>query len=195
MFILWLFMGSAVVSYILYLEFRIQARTIADVIAVARKVDAAELAEILDPQKETNLRESMAAADFRAEQKIQLRILCEYLRRMGFNAMLVLSWAYAEQQRAYRCGTEDDGRMRSIEEAIMAGTRFRFYFVCTLPKVLLRLLLSRCPLLVINKCDLREIGERDGITLYRQLVNAAASLAGLHGDKMQGQVTAALGAF
>ena len=188
-------MGAAVVSYILYLEFRIEARTLSEVITVARKVDLTELADILDLKKEANLRDSMPAAEFKFEQRVQLRILYEYLRRMGFNAMLVLSWAYAEQQRAYRSGAGDDTRMKSIEEAIAAGTRFRFYFVCTLPKVLLRLLLSRCPLLAVTKCDLREAGERDGIALYRQLINAANSLAGLHGVQMQGQVTSALGVF
>jgi hypothetical protein len=63
-------------------------------------------------------------------------MLFEYLRRMGFNAIALLDWAYAEQKRQQNPGMPaDQEQIRIIHEIIQTGPEFRFYAAVAVSKL------------------------------------------------------------
>src|SRR5579883_2863374 len=100
-------------------QFRFSPQTVGDLIAIIRLVDERELEDLLDQAKEDNLRAGITAHSFRKAQRARARLLFEYLRRMGFNAMAVLVWSYAEQERLRSPGMPTDPEQaRSIDQIV-----------------------------------------------------------------------------
>lgn len=114
----------------------------------------------------------------------------EYLRRMAFNALVILFWAYAEQEKLEGPGMPQDAtKARAIRDVTKAGTVFRLYAVIALTKLTCRLFLDGLKLKRVRKiADLRRANEIDGLEEYRRLVSAAVALGVSHGDDAQEQL-------
>lgn len=182
----WILIAIAFALYGLYLVFRVDVVSVNEVVALIRKVELAEVVDILDLQKEQNVRECLRTELFREEQQKQLRIYSEYLRRMGFNVLLVLSWAYH-----HRGKDESEEYGLIIEELITHGTTFRFYFIFTFIKVLCRTLICRYRL--VSRHDLRIFRRTDGLAVYQAVVRTAIALAHCEGAEAQARLANALG--
>jgi hypothetical protein len=194
MFAVWLLIAFAAGYCVIYREFfQVDAKSITDVIALARPVGESEIADLLNSKVEANLRESLSKQEFRNHQKLRLRIILDCLRRMGFNAMLILSWAYAEQERLSVSGPESTDEDEAINEAIAAGIQFRFYFVFTLPKLLLCHLIGLyTPRSQVSLTILKEMSSVDGLVTYRRLMDAARAVSLRYGPQLQERMTFAL---
>ena len=166
-------------SYLLFAHlFRPSPRSVVDVIAIVRRVEEGELEDLFDELKDENLRTNLPAARFQDEQRRRARLLFEYLRRMSFNSLAVLAWAYAEQERLHGPGMhEDQAQARRVHDLIQAGTECRVYCVVAISKLACRLLLAAFRIASIRTLTtMRHAGSIDGLNAYRRLANAVASL-------------------
>lgn len=168
-------------------------RTIADVIAGVQRIDDAEVEDLMDPKKETNLCASLSADRFKEEQRRRSRLLFEYLRRMAFNALVLLCWAHAEEDRFQISGSpEDVKRANAIKAIIGIGIQFRFYVLLTRAKLCLWITFDRWVMPGSGLAPLRTMNERDGIKLYRDLIAAADDLSACYGDDCRLRLAVAL---
>ena len=111
-------------------------------------------------------------------------MLFEYLRRMGFNAIALLDWAYAEQKKYQNPGMPaDQDQMRTIHEIIQTGPEFRFCVAVALSKLSVRLLLDELRIVRIRRLSsLRHAAGIDGLDAYRSLAQAAVALSNAQGN-------------
>ncbi|MGC2741656.1 MAG: hypothetical protein WA672_00610, partial [Candidatus Angelobacter sp.] len=141
-------------------------------------VDEGELEDLFDQTKEDNLRVAPAFR-FHEAQRARARLLFEYLRRMGFNSMALLVWAYAEQKRVQSPGMPRNEELaQNIREIIDLGTEVRFYFILALSKLSVQLLLDELRVVRIrNLPRLRHAAGIDGLESYRRLAQTAVALS------------------
>lgn len=123
--------------------FRFHPQTVSEVIALARFVDQKELEDLASAVIEDNLRASLPARRFRAEQRKRAILLLEYLRRMSYNSWVTLSWAYQLQDRSQGLLAANGSLTVAIADALAAAAPFRLYSLRFLPRLALRILLSR----------------------------------------------------
>jgi hypothetical protein len=169
----------------LWKPFRFTPRTVADLIAAVERVDVLELDGLLDETKEQNLRTGSSAKRFRQGQRSRARLLFEYLQRMSFNALLILSWSYAEQERVLSPGMpQDEENIRAVEELIRAGTELRIYAIVALAKLLWRLLLDGLRIAPLRRiARLRYAAKIDGLDAHGRFATAAAKLGATEGNE------------
>jgi hypothetical protein len=181
-----LFLAPFVLAcFILVLQqrFRFSARTVTDLIAVVRCLDERELEDLFDQTKEDNLRVGRPVLRFHEAQRARARLLFEYLRRIGFNSMALLVWAYEEQKRVQSPGMPRNEELaQNIYEIIDLGTEVRFYFVVALSELSVRLLLDELRIVRIrNLPRLRHAAGIDGLESYRRLAQTAVALSAAQG--------------
>lgn len=167
--------------FILFLQqrFRCSARTVIDLVCIIRPVNELDLEDLFDQTKEDNLSLGTTAIRFHKVQRQRARMLFEFLRRMGFNAMVLLDWAYAEQKRYQNPGMPaDQEQVRAIHEIIETTPEFRFYVAVALSKLSVRLLLDELRIVRIRRLSsLRHAAGIDGLDSYRSLAQAAVALS------------------
>ena len=175
-------------------RFRFSPRTAAEVIAIVRCVDEGELEDLFDQSKEENLRAAASATRFYETQRARARLLFEYLRRMGFNSMALLVWAYAEQKRLQSAGMpENQEQARIIGEIVAIGTGFRLYFVVAMSRLSVRLLLDQLRVVRIRRLSrLQYVSGIDGLDSYRKLAQAAVALTVAQGSNAGARLAALL---
>jgi hypothetical protein len=169
----------------LWRPFRLTPRTVAELIAAVERVDALELDGLLDETKEQNLQTGSSAARFQRAQRSRARLLFEYLQRMSFNSLLILSWSYAEQERVLSPGMPpDEETIRAVEELIRAGTELRIYAIVALAKLSWRLLLDGLRIATLRRiAGLRYAAKIDGLDAHGRLATAAARLGATEGSE------------
>lgn len=128
------------------------------------------------------------------EQRARAWLLFEYLRRTGFNALIILSWAHAEQEKIERPGmSKDEQRAGIISEIVDAGAACRLYMAFALSTLSWRILLDGLRIAPVRTItDLRLAAEIDGLETYRRFANAAAALSSEHGADAHRQLVAVL---
>jgi hypothetical protein len=180
--------------YLLFQKLFCFPRGVTDVIAMVRRVDDREFDDLLNKPKEDILRANSSAIGFKQEQRARAWLFFEYLRRMGFNALIILSWAHAEQEKIERPGmSKDEKRAGMISEIVDAGTACRLYMLLALSKLSWRILLDELGIAPVRAItDLRLAAEIDGLETYRRLANAAAALSATHGADAHRQLVALL---
>jgi hypothetical protein len=182
----WLLFGVIFTALLYVLAerlFRFPACKLHHVIAAVRLTHEEEFSDLMDAMKEANLRTALSRKQFRQEQGVRIRLAFEYLRRMSFNSLIILSWAYAEQASFLNAGsTEDQERAYIIEEIIQAGIEFRIYSIFGLLKLILWIAfrMYQWPLLPVPSiADMREMANVDGVYAYSRVITAAGYLAHL----------------
>ena len=172
--------------------FQLSPRTAADVIAVVHWVNEHELEDLLDPLKQVNLLSSRRER-FR-QLRERARLLREYLRRAAFNALMVLRWGYAEFDRYRSPGMpEETDRVRLLQEMTEACLEFRLYFLVTLGRLSLWMLLHPVNIIPVGGiATMRQLGGIDGLETYQRITHAAESLSLLYGEDAQRQLRTAL---
>ncbi len=192
-----LFLASLLLAcFTLFIQqrFRCSARTVTDLLGILRCVDERDLEDLFDQTKEDNLSLGTPAIRFHEAQRQRARMLFEYLRRMGFNAIALLDWAYAEQKRLQGPGmAADQEQLRTIHEIIQTGPEFRFCAAVALSKLSVLLLLEELRIVRIRCLSkLRHAAGIDGLELYRSLVQAAVALSAAQGSNAGAQLAALL---
>ncbi len=180
--------------YLLFHKLFCFSRGVTDVIAMVRQVDEREFDDLLNKTREDILRANSSALGFKQEQRARAWLLFEYLRRTGFNALVILCWAYAEEEKL-ECPemSKDEVRAGMISEIIDAGTACRLYVLFALSKLSWRILLDGLRIAPVRAItDLRLAAEIDGIETYRRFANAAAALSSEHGANAHRQLIALL---
>jgi hypothetical protein len=174
-------------------QFRFSPRTASDAIAIVRCVEVRELEDLFDETKEGNL--CARTTRFHEAQRARARLLFEYLRRMGFNAMALLVWAYAEQARIQGPGMpRDQVQDRNIREVIESGTDLRLYFAVAVFKLSALLLLDELRIVRIRKLSrLRRVAGLDGLDSYRRVTRAAVALCAAQNGAGGARLAALLG--
>jgi hypothetical protein len=180
--------------YLLFQKLFCFSRDVAAVIGMVRRVDEREFDDLLNKTREDILRANSSAMGFKQEQRARAWLLFEYVRRVGFNALVILCWAYAEQEKLKRPGMpKDEERAGVLNEIIEAGTECRLYELFAVSKLLWRILLDGLRIAPVRTItDLRLAAETDGFETYRRLVNAAAALSATHGTDARRQLVALL---
>ncbi len=165
-------------------QFRFSPRTATDVIAIARCVDERELEDLFDQSREETLHVGISAPQFQQAQRARSRLLFEYLRRMGFNSMGLLDWAYAAQKRLQIAGMpEDHVQVWIIEDIVDIGTQFRAYFAVAMFRLSVRLLLDELRIVRIRRLSkLQYVAGIDGLDSYRRLAQTAVALTVAQGS-------------
>lgn|GEM_PF-6777419 len=160
-------------------RFLVPSPTAAEVAAIVRQVNECEVDDLLNEPKEAIFRANSTAAQFKEGQRTGARVLFEYLRRMAFNASVLLSWAYAERKNLARPGMPDDETIaHAIGEIIDAGTAFRAYVVIGLPRLFWRILLNGIRFRSVGSLTkLRHIAGINGLEQYRRLTGASVTLS------------------
>jgi len=183
-----------VCSYLLFQNMFRFSRTVTDVIDMVRPVDERAFDDLLNKTKEDILRTNSSATGFKREQRARAWLLFEYVRRMAFNAVVILSWTYAEQEKLRRPGmSKDERRTGIINDLVDAGPAFRLYALITLSKLSWRILLDGLKIAPIRTiADLRLAEDSDGLDAYRRVANAAAALSATHGADAHRQLVALL---
>ena len=183
-----------VCSYLLFQNMFRFSRSVTDVIDMIRPVDEHAFDDLLNKTKEDILRANSSATAFKREQRARAWLLFEYLRRMAFNAVVILSWTYAEQEKLRRPGmSKDESRTGIINDLVDAGPAFRLYALIALSKLSWRILLDGLKITPIRTItDLRRAEDSDGLDAYRRLANAAAALSATHGADAHRQLVALL---
>jgi hypothetical protein len=136
----------------------------------------------------------MSAPRFHQAQRARSRLLFEYLRRMGFNSMALLDWAYAEQKRLQLAGMpEDHVPAWIIEDIVDIGTQFRAYFVVAMFRLSVRLLLDELRIVRIRRLSkLQYVAGIDGLDSYRRLAQTAVALTVAQGSNAGARLAALL---
>lgn len=182
-------LGIAGLYYSTLRLFHFAPSTIADLIAILHRMDEAELSDLLDPLKEENLRDTSGQNHW----PNRARLLLEYLRRMGCNALMILHWAYAEQERYQRLMPADAEKGQMIQAILKAGTEFRLYVLLTRARICWWLLRNAMGLPQHQKiAGLRFFGKTDGFDAYRGMTDRACSLSRLYGDDVFTRLQAVL---
>jgi hypothetical protein len=189
-----LFLLVPAASYLLFQRLFFFPRTVTDVIAMVRRVDERELDDLLNKAKENILRANSSTIGFNQQQRARAWLLFEYLRRMAFNTLVILSWAYAEQEKLQRPGmSKDEKRAGIIRDIVDAGPEFRLYALFTLSKLSWRILLDGLKISRVRTLtDLGLAGDFDVLDAYRRLAMAAAALGATHGPAAYKQLVALL---
>ena len=180
--------------YLLFQKLFCFPRTVTEVIAMVRQVNEREFDDLLNKPKEDILRANSSAIGFRQEQRARAWLLFEYVRRMGFNALVILCWAYAEQAKLERPGmSKDEKRAGMISEIVDAGTACRLYMLFALSTLSWRILLDGLRIAPVRTItDMRLAAEIDGLETYHRFANAAAALSSEHGADAHRQLVAVL---
>ena len=161
-----------------YFVFRFYPETVSEVIALARFVDQKELQDLASAMIEENLRSSLPARRFRTEQRKRAILLLEYLRRMSYNSWVILSWAYQLQDRSQGLLAPNEGLVVAITDALAAAAPFRLYSLMVLPRLALRILLSRLRIVPLpTLATAVRVKNRTMAGMYDRLVNTAIRLA------------------
>ena len=195
----WIFtvmMGGAAVSVLVDMLFDYPVRQLRDLVAVLRFVREEEIETLLDAEEEGKLRAGMSRREFREEQYTRMRRLFEYLRRMAFNGKLMLSLAYAEQDKLAHENLPDAvERAALIRETIEAGIEFRIYSVFALGKLSLWILLRADRWILLPQpslSDLREVAQTNGLEAYSRLCSAVGYLSLHYGESSYRELMKAL---
>jgi hypothetical protein len=181
----WLVLGFMALSACVVLAeriFRVRTKRAEDMIAVYRPVDQEELVALMDDGKEDELRASLTPKEFRERQQMRQRVAFEYLRRLSFNATVMVDFAVARWEQIQRQnGPKDQETLKIMQDVINAGMVFRTYSVFTLIKIAARIALS--PVLPAPRNSrTRSVGEINGILAYKVIAVATACLIiKLHG--------------
>jgi hypothetical protein len=173
------------VSVFLWRPFRLTPRTVAELIAAVERVDALELDGLLHETKEQNLRTSSSVVRFRIAQRSRARLLFEYLQRMSFNSLLIISWSYEEQERVLSPGMpRDEENILAVEDLIRAGTELRIYAIVALAKLSWRLLLDGLRIVPLRRiARLRYAAKIDGLDAHGRFATATAKLGATEGSE------------
>ena len=189
------FLPLALVAFIIiqarfHTLLRFSPATITDLIAVIRRVDDAELRDLLDPKKQENLRVGMHGTQWIR----RARLLHEYLGRIGFNALMILHWAYAEQERQSRPGLERDSEKEDTLKVLVARTlEFRMYVMFARAQLAWRIVRDTFGFPSARTLpSLRHIGQIDGLHVYRRLANDICSFALEYGTDVHNRLLIAL---
>jgi hypothetical protein len=175
------------------LLFRFHAHTVSDVVALVRFVDESELQDLGSEVIEENLRASLSPVRFKVEQLRRALLLFEYLRRMSFNAWVLLSWAYHEEEKFQNSEMPTDDTRSAMRDVIATGTDFRLYSLLMLVKLSSRLVLSRLRIAPLPRLAiLLRPGETHALTMYRDLVSAAIKLSASAGTDAQNRLATSL---
>lgn len=159
------------VFLIFQLLFRFHPQTVHDVVALVRCVDEHELEDLGSEVIEENLRASLSPVRFKVEQLRRALLLFEYLRRMSFNAWVLLAWAYRVQEEPRKPEMPTDEHRAAIREVVATATDFRLYSLLTLAKLFSRLVLGRLRIAPLSRLAiLLRPGETHALTMYRALI-------------------------
>lgn len=162
--------------------FRFHPQTVSEVIALARFVDQKELEDLASAVIEENLRTNLPARRFRTEQRKRAILLFEYLRRMSYNSWVILAWVYQLQDRSQGLVAADDSLTVAIADALAAAAPFRLYSLMVLPRLALRILLSRLRIVPLAPLAAAvRVKNRTMAAMYDRLINTAIRLAGSEG--------------
>lgn len=175
------------------LFFRFPPQNLADVTGFVRSVDRLEVEDLASDMIEENLRSSLPRDRFKVEQRKRVLLLFEYLRRMSFNAWVLLAWAYREQLRIEKAESPGDIVPRLIEEVLAAGTSFRIHSLIILARLSIQIFLNRLRIAPLPRPGrLLRIARTDALSIYRELTDAATKLAACDGPDASNRLTAAL---
>ena len=189
------FLPLALVAFIIiqarfHTLLRFSPATITDLIAVVRRVDEAELRDLLDEKKQENLRVGM----YGNRWIDRARLLHEYLGRMGFNVLMILHWSYAEQEQQFRPGLERDSEKENTLKALVArGLEFRMYVMFARVKLAWWIVRDTFGVPPARKlASMRQIGQTDGLHVYRRLADDVYSFALEYGTDVHNRLLIAL---
>lgn len=169
--------------------FRFLPGTLSELIPALQRIDAQELGDLLDEVKQENLLVGSAADQW----PNRVRLFAEYLRRMGHNALLILFWAYAEQERHGRMAILESEREHGLRMIVETALEFRLYSLLTVAKLLWWLLqytIGSRP--TGNLPAVSRLGKIDGIDTYRRLTDAVYLLSLSGGSDIAQRLIAAL---
>jgi hypothetical protein len=173
--------------------FRFYPQNLNDVISLVRSIDRRELEDLSSEIIEGNLRTSLPPDRFRVEQRKRALLLFEYLRRMSFNAWVLLAWAYREQRRIEMSGNSGDIVPNLTEEVLATGTAFRVYSLAALAKLSTQILLNRLRIAPVPRpAHVTRSGRTDALRMYRDLAAASMNLAALAGTEAKNRFASAL---
>jgi hypothetical protein len=168
--------------------YRARPHDIDHVILLARKLDPADLEMLLDAGAEWNLRRSLTPWAFRAAQEDRIRLVREYLQRVGHNAALIQLWVMPENQllegKAREKYTERD---LLVVEAARLALELRLYSIAVSLRIWFWMLfrMYRWPRLLPRVTDLRVQCGVNVIEKYRRLTELAVALSARYGKKYQ----------
>jgi len=165
------------------------------VILLARKLDPSDLEMLLDAGAEWNLRRSLTPWAFRAAQEDRIRLVREYLQRVGHNAALIQLWVMQENQLLEGKAREEyTERDLLVVEAARLALELRLYSIAASLRIWFWMLLRMCrwPLLLPRVTDLRVQCGVNVIEKYRRLTELAVALSARYGKKYHDQLLEAL---
>lgn len=155
-------------------------RTSKELADVLQLVPERELLDLFDKRKEQNLSSALSRSKFQEAQRNRARLLFEYLRRIYFNALMLLLWAYAYRDQLVRIGEGQSERAPDlVRQLVQTGTQVRLYGAIAIFKVTLRLILDRFDVPIGSLEGLRYAARIDGLEAYRRLADVAAALSTL----------------
>lgn len=167
-----------------------------DVVRFVRKLDLAELSELLNPDQEWAMRNLSGENNFRRLQRERIRLAFEYLRRLGHNAEVIQSWAVGLRENLNdKPRAEFTLHDHMICELVKVSTELRLYSLIARLKVASWLVLKvhLWPLHFIPRvADLRIIGQVDVLKHYRSLLEGTAWLSFKYGEKYSEQLLSPL---
>jgi hypothetical protein len=167
-----------------------------NVILLARKLDPSDLEMLLDAGAEWSLRRSLTTWAFRVTQEDRIRLVREYLQRVGHNAELIQLWVTQENQllegKPHEEYTERD---LLVVEAVRLALELRLYSIAASLRIWFWMLLRmyRWPRLLLPRVtDLRVQCGVDVIEKYRRLTELAVALSARYGKKYHDRLLEAL---
>lgn len=182
MFVLWTFpyvLFSAFLMFVVHRLFEFPVE-LDDLIAISRESSDDDMIDLTDPNREADFRAGMSPAEFRANQRLRMVRLFEYLRRRFFNGLLMLHYAHTKQSKWKKTGTfESQMQAILIREVIKAGVNFRIYALFATGKLALWILFRFDKWRILptpSLVDLREVADIDGIHAYQRLTTAVGYL-------------------
>lgn len=160
-----------------------------DLIAIARESSDDDMIDLTDANREADFRAGMSAAEFRANQRLRMVRMFEYLRRRLFNSLLMLNYAYTRQSKWKNTGdVESEERDLLIREVIRAGVQFRIYALFATGKLALWILFRFDKWWLLptpSLADFREVADIDGMHAYYRLTTAVGYLCLFSGGTEQ----------
>lgn len=176
--------------------YRPRGHEIDNVILLARKVDSSALEMLLDAGAEWSLRRSLTTWALRATQEDRIRLVREYLQRVGHNAELIQLWVMQEDQRLEGKAREEyTERDLLVVEALQLALDIRVYSLAASLRIWFWMLFRvyRWPRMLLPcVTDLRVQCGVNVIEKYRRLTELAVALSARYGQKYHDQLLEAL---
>jgi len=166
---------------------RFRERTLDDVRAVLREVDAQILEETLDRDAEIDLRLLQRDSEaYRREMRARLDIVREHTGRAAHNGLVVLQWGSTEHEDMSRwIGSYDPNQQEKIATLHSEAKKFRRLAVLYVARTWVFCLwrFDKWAILPVpSVAALRRFAGLDFIDAYKRLVDAAAGLGLVYGE-------------